>query len=210
MNEILESVLGKEQAARVYEERIKNKPLLLASTDADNARAQRRQARLAKRDKLRKRRKPLPLSAKEKRQLGLYDLKDQDLSYHNFLPLHRLWQEYMGELFQSPAFSFENVAPKLCAADYHGCEMTVVKSTCPSRVGIQGICIKETQHTFNLLTEQNELKIIPKYHSAFSFDVDVTDASGFRRTTRFQLYGSNFSFRASERAKRKFKSKIDI
>lgn len=48
--------------------------------------------------------------------------------------------------------------PMLASADFHGSLMQVVRSRCISRVGVQGIVVKDTKFTFELITRQNELK----------------------------------------------------
>jgi len=48
--------------------------------------------------------------------------------------------------------------PMLASADFHGAMIEVVRSRCVSRVGLKGIVLKDTKYTFELITEQNELK----------------------------------------------------
>lgn len=47
---------------------------------------------------------------------------------------------------------------KLASADYHGARLEVVRSRCPSRVGVAGICVKETKAMFYIITEKDLLK----------------------------------------------------
>lgn len=47
---------------------------------------------------------------------------------------------------------------KLASADYHGALFEVVRSRCPSRVGIKGICVKETKSMFYIITESSGMK----------------------------------------------------
>jgi hypothetical protein len=62
-------------AEQVYAQRIEHRPVLTAPADAPNARDRRR---LTRQSKLKSKRKPKPLSAKEKRELQVYELpKDQ-------------------------------------------------------------------------------------------------------------------------------------
>lgn len=90
----------------------------------------------------------------------------------------------------------EALGLKLVSADYHGAEFEVVRSRCPSRVGIKGICIKETKAMFYIITVKDALKgsgsglqfflgggfwgltgviEIPKEHTVFRFEVPVPD-----------------------------------
>ena len=52
----------------------------------------------------------------------------------------------------------QDLAAKLMNADLHGSHMAVVRSRCPSRVGIRGIMVKETKMTFEIITKGNALK----------------------------------------------------
>lgn len=47
---------------------------------------------------------------------------------------------------------------KLVSADYHGAEMEVVRSKCPSRVGLKGIVVRDSKFTFVMVTEKDEMK----------------------------------------------------
>src|SRR5579859_7117831 len=62
-------------AQQIYTQKLEYRPLSLNPTTLDQ-REQRRQKRL---DKLHKKRKPKPLSAKEKRQLRIYDIPKSEI-----------------------------------------------------------------------------------------------------------------------------------
>ena len=47
---------------------------------------------------------------------------------------------------------------KLVSADYHGAELLVVRSRCVGMVGLQGIVVRDTKFTFQIITKQNQLK----------------------------------------------------
>ena len=47
---------------------------------------------------------------------------------------------------------------KLASADYHGAEVTVVRSRCMGMVGLGGIVVRDTKFTFQVVTRKNELK----------------------------------------------------
>ena len=51
--------------------------------------------------------------------------------------------------------NFETVNQKLFRADFHGAQMTVIRSKCYSLVGISGIVAMETKNTFKLLGKDN-------------------------------------------------------
>lgn len=64
----------------------------------------------------------------------------------------------MNELLGHAGGAKETVGLRLVGADYHGAEFEVVRSRCPSRVGIKGICIKETKAMFYIITVKDALK----------------------------------------------------
>lgn len=54
--------------------------------------------------------------------------------------------------------NWEQFSAQLYKADYHGALMTVVKSKCPSHVGIQGIAVMDTKNTFKVLGDDDILR----------------------------------------------------
>lgn len=64
----------------------------------------------------------------------------------------------MQEILGGAGASKEALGVKLASADYHGAEMEVVRSGCPSRVGVKGVCIKETRGMFYIVTEKDVVK----------------------------------------------------
>ena len=104
-----------------------------------------------------------PLSAKEKRDSGIYEIPDAAKKYEIYVPLHRMWVGYMWEILgmkmDERAFVTGNGAgAKLASADYHGAEITVVRSRCMGMVGLAGIVVRDTKFTFQIMTKKNELK----------------------------------------------------
>ncbi|CAI9715877.1 P subunit p29-like [Octopus vulgaris] len=144
------------------------------------------------------------LSSKLRKQLKIFHIQPEVQKFHNFLPLHKLWKQYMKQLIQ-----FENISPnnlmavnlKVLKADYHGCYLTVSKSKCPSYVGTTGIVLMETKNIFKIITKDDKFKCIPKKNSVFCFSLDAYC---------FTLYGNHMKVKASERSHRKFKTKSTI
>ncbi|XP_014788430.1 ribonuclease P protein subunit p29 [Octopus bimaculoides] len=144
------------------------------------------------------------LSSKLRKQLKIFHIQPEVQKFHNFLPLHKLWKQYMKQLIQ-----FENINPnnltavnlKVLKADYHGCYLTVSKSKCPSYVGTTGIVLMETKNIFKIITKDDKFKCIPKKNSVFCFSLDAYC---------FTLYGNHMKVKASERSHRKFKTKSTI
>lgn len=50
------------------------------------------------------------------------------------------------------------IGAKLASADYHGAVLEVVRSRCVSRVGVKGVCVKETRGMFYLVGVEGGVK----------------------------------------------------
>ncbi|KAK9861094.1 hypothetical protein WJX84_012361 [Apatococcus fuscideae] len=117
--------------------------------------------------------KPIPanrqrglLSRKACKKLGLYQMaKQTGLRYEMFEPLHERWKQYMKDLTNSQS----GVEDRLLTADLHGCLVRVesAKQTC--FFGREGIIIKSTLNTFCILSPSNQISIIPKAGTFFSY-----------------------------------------
>lgn len=168
-----------EIASQIFTDKIKSHVLNLNPTqpsDVADGRAQRRRQREEKKALRRKSRKPKPLTARDKRKSRIYEIPRECQRYEIYEPLHRLWVGYVqdvlfGEAGMLPRISGDghaekgkalmvgqDLAAKLMSADLHGSHMKVVRSRCPSRVGIKGIMVKETKMTFEIITKGNVLK----------------------------------------------------
>ena len=156
-------------AADIFNEKVLHKYLHLRATSpipsSQDARARRRLERLRKNEKAQRRQKSKPLSAKEKRRLGIYDIPDHAKKYEIYEPLHRMWVGYMWEILGmregEPGFvTVQSAGSKLTSADYHGAEIAVVRSRCVGMIGLEGIVVKDTKFTFQVITKKNELKSI--------------------------------------------------
>ncbi|KAG4302991.1 hypothetical protein PCANB_000673 [Pneumocystis canis] len=221
---MLKEGLPDELAESLYENKVKNKPLLIHPTDKytnntqkNDPRNNRRLNYLSKLHNKGRKKKPKPLSSREKKATGIYNISKDACKYDIWLPLHNLWKEYIKEIigFNPPSI----ISQKLLKADMHGTKMKVVRSRCPSRVGIEGICIKETKKTFVLITEKNQQKIVPKENSIFSIeieqafnsaDLNESETNGNKHIMVFEIAGSHFMYRAAERVGKKIKSKPNL
>ncbi|KAJ5120496.1 uncharacterized protein N7515_009884 [Penicillium bovifimosum] len=211
-----------DSATQQFTERIKQKPLFLRATSptASDNRSRRRLHRLRKKEYFIRHQKPRPLSARQKRESGLYDLPKEECKYAIFKGLHELWVGYMHEILDVKGGA--HISPvshgsKLVSADYHGAEVEVVRSRCAGRVGVKGIVVRDTKFTFVVVTERDEVKTIPKEHTIFRFVVPVlgsegdgkdqvegADNSGYKPLA-FELHGNQFENRPVDRANKKFK-----
>ncbi|KAM8888024.1 ribonuclease P protein subunit p29 [Synchiropus picturatus] len=157
-----------------------------------------------KREK-RKNRKSKGLTARQKREMKIFQIKEEHQRYELFLPLHDLWRQYIIDLCGGlkPSSNPQLVQQKLVKADFHGAIITVIRSKCASYVGTTGILLQEFKHVFKLITKEDKLKVIPKRNSVFAVEIN-----GFVS----HIYGSRFEQRSSERSAKKFKTKgvIDL
>jgi ribonuclease P protein subunit POP4 len=223
-----------ETTTRIFADKIRNKPLLLnptASTDRDK-RALRRHVRLRKKEYFSRKRKPQPLSAKEKRQLGVFKLNKQEIKYSIYQQLHEMWIQYMLQVLgyvkdgnAAPAAMNRPVTANghgslLASADFHGAEVEVVRSSDTGKVGLKGIVVRDTQYTFVIITKKDEVKTVPKRNTVFRYEIplpgipeevpkdDHPKGEETERKLVFELHGNQFEFRPADRANRKFKWQV--
>lgn len=192
-------------AAKIFTDKVKLRPLHLKAGEGltPDARDYRRKVRSRAAAKLKKKRKPQPLTAAEKRKTGLYEIPKEQQKYAIFEPLHALWVGYMHEILGPGRPVTAVVAAKLASADYHGSLVEVSRSRCASRVGVKGIVVKDTKYTFEVITKTNELKTIPKEHTVFRFE--VPEEADMAKPLKFELHGDQFQHRSVDRASKKFK-----
>jgi ribonuclease P protein subunit POP4 len=219
---LLSRAHGPDEANRIFTEKIQQRPLFLrpSSPPPSDARAARRRAQEKKRQQRKKALKPKPLSATQRRKLGLYDLPRERQKYALFEPLHQLWLGYVREILGGEVYTGgEGAAAKLASADFHGAGVEVVRSGCVSRVGIKGIVVKDSRFAFEIVTRKDRLKLVPKEGTVFRFEVPVPgqevgggEGQGQGQEEEqmskmvFEIHGEQFQFRSADRASRKFRS----
>lgn len=115
----------------------------------------------------------------------------------------------------------------LASADMHGALLTVVRSRCVSRVGLEGIVVRDTRFTFEIITKKNVVKgksynrapgkswgdtncphvAIPKEHTVFRFEIPppVKEGDEAAKSLVFEIFGEQFQTRAPDRANKKFR-----
>ncbi|XP_063802101.1 ribonuclease P protein subunit p29 [Pseudophryne corroboree] len=147
-----------------------------------------------------KQKKSKALTAKERREMRLFEIKADQQRYDMYLPLHQLWKQYIRDLCNGlrPDAQPQMVQSKMLKADLHGALVMVSKSKCPSYVGLKGIILQETKHVFKIITKEDKLKVVPKLNCVFCTEID-----GFIT----YIYGSRLQMRASERSAKKFKAR---
>ena len=207
-----------ETADTIFEERVKQRPLLLRPTSPDpqrDARAKRQYTRLQKEKAQRRSHKPKPLSAKQKRSLCIYDIPKEQQKYEIYVELHRMWCGYMRDILgltdrKTAQIQAHVSGPILVSADYHGALVEVVRSRCVSRVGVKGIVVKDTKFTFEVVTKANVVKTVPKEHTIFQLELSMDQnedepAADHATPLVFEIYGNQLQTRAPDRANKKFR-----
>lgn len=219
-------------ANTILTEKVKSRPVYLkpSETTTTNAQQTRRARKLVASRK--KKTKPAPLSARQKRALCIYEIPKAAQKYAVYEPLHRLWVGYIQEILGLEAGRNLPVtgpaAAKLCSADYHGAELEVVRSRCVSRVGVRGIVVRDLRGVFEVVTRGDRVKVVPKEGTVFRFTVPIPipvpiskaeEVDGqiekvgkggpkeeAKKDLVFELHGNQFMYRAADRANKKFKS----
>lgn len=207
-------------AERIYSDKIQHRPLFLRPTSPPpqtTARQARRKERERKAKERKKALKPKPLSAKQRRKLGLYDVPREGQKYATFVPLHNLWLGYIREILGTEIYTGgQGAASKLSSADMHGAEVEVVRSGCVGRVGIKGIVTRDARFVFEIITHKNKVKSVPKEGTLFRVEVPLPKAdsdvaateeeqSTPKKSLVFEIHGDQFTVRSADRANRKFK-----
>lgn len=217
-HELLSRAHSPDSVSRIFSEKIQHRSLFLRPSSpppSANAREARRKARQDK-QKRAKALKPKPLSARQRRKLGLHDVPREGQRYDIFVPLNSLWVGYIREILGNEVYTGgQGAAAKLTAADYHGAKLEVSRSTCPSRVGIQGIVIKDSKFAFEIITPKNHVKIVPKEGTTFRIRVPVdqeaagetgnSDKKEGEAEFTFEILGSQFQYRPADRANKKYR-----
>ncbi|KIX04335.1 uncharacterized protein Z518_05203 [Rhinocladiella mackenziei CBS 650.93] len=218
---LLNRAHSSDTADRIFTDKIKNKPLLLQPTVSTDKRALRRHIRLRKKEYYFRKRKPRPLSAKEKRELGVFKLKREEIKYEIYKNLHEMWKSYMLEVLGymkdgqivdtsvSKEITPQGHGSLLASADFHGAEIEVARCSDTSKVGIKGIVVRDTKFTFVVVTAKDEAKTLPKKDTVFRYEIPIPSGSKDEsKNLKFELHGNQFEFRPAERANRKFKWKV--
>ena len=94
----------------------------------------------------------------------------------------------------------------LASADMHGAFVRVVRSRCVSRVGTEGIVVRESRGAFEVVIKGDGVRCLPKEHTVFEVVLPVEEGEGEgRKPLVFEINGEMFQTRAPERANRKFR-----
>lgn len=144
------------------------------------------------------------LTAREKRELKLFEIQPEQQRYDMYVPLHELWNDYIRDLLKldkATERSNPTLEERLLRADYHGSIITVTRAKCPSLVGACGIVLQETKNTLKIIAKDDRVKTIPKQNTVFTIEID-----GYVIT----IYGNNFRYKTTDRSSRRFRTRHTI
>ncbi|KAL6860657.1 hypothetical protein ACO1O0_004685 [Amphichorda felina] len=205
-----------DSVERIYSEKIQHRTLHLRPSSPPPSVISSRSARRRKRqqEKAKKKQRPAPLSARERRRLGLYDVPREGLKYETYEPLNKLWMGYMREILGGDVHvGGPNAAAKLASAEFHGAQVEVVRSRCPGRVGIAGIVARDRKFVMEIVTKKRGVKMVPKEGTVFRVPVEALEAGDGTvtspspgKTFVFDILGDQLMHRSADRASRKFKA----
>ncbi|XP_058385028.1 ribonuclease P protein subunit p29 isoform X3 [Diceros bicornis minor] len=108
-----------------------------------------------------KKRKSKGLSARQRRELRLFDIKPEQQRYSLFLPLHELWKQYIRDLCNGlkPDTQPQMIQAKLLKADLHGAIVSVIpKLNCVFTVEIDGFISYIYGSKFQLRSSERSAK----------------------------------------------------
>ncbi|KAK8802090.1 hypothetical protein WA158_006485 [Blastocystis sp. Blastoise] len=102
------------------------------------------------------------IGSSESHKYHFFDIPKDLQKFDLYTPLYSNWKTYMKYTMKD---SYEN----LNVADFHGCFLKVTQSIDPNDIGIKGIVLEETNASFLIITQTNQLRRILKKGRRFSF-----------------------------------------
>ncbi|EGT37331.1 hypothetical protein CAEBREN_05273 [Caenorhabditis brenneri] len=112
--------------------------------------------------------------------------------FADIVPMNTDWQKYFRERLHAH-FATKKIDKQILKADYHGALLTVWSAENSTQIGISGIVVLETRHTFQMVTQDDRFVVIPKKGSVFRFII------GDRL---FSLFGDGMRTRPAWRGKK--------
>lgn len=112
--------------------------------------------------------------------------------FADIVPMNTDWQKYFRERLHNH-FASAKIDKIIQKTDYHGALLTIWLAENPTQIGISGIVVLETRHTFQMVTQDDRFVVIPKKGSVFRFII------GDRL---FSLFGDGMRTRPAWRGKK--------
>jgi len=154
VSDLVASVIGKgHDTTEVWTQKVRDKVLALDNVKEPRSLTKREEMQ---RQKLRAKKRSKMIKAKEKREKNMLKMPEDALKYELYIPLHTMWKDYLAATLNNSKGSA--LTAKILKADMHGCCIKVIRSKCPSFVGLEGIVLLETERTFQIITRHNQFK----------------------------------------------------
>ncbi|XP_076820314.1 ribonuclease P protein subunit p29-like [Clavelina lepadiformis] len=138
-----------------------------------------------------------------KKILHIKSLGSASSNYLAYEPLRKLWKAYIDELLLPSDGQKEldprNMQDTLLKADFHGANITVVKSKCKTFLNVCGTIIMESKNIFVIVSKKNKIIKIPKKNSVF--EIEYLDYG-------ITLFGDQFCIKPAHRLTKKFKNYV--
>ncbi|EFP03018.1 hypothetical protein CRE_28610 [Caenorhabditis remanei] len=112
--------------------------------------------------------------------------------FADIVPMNTDWQKYFRERLHNH-FTSSKIDKTIQKTDYHGALLTIWLAENPTQIGVSGIVVLETRHTFQMVTQDDRFVVIPKKGSVFRFII------GDRL---FSLFGDGMRTRPAWRGKK--------
>lgn len=206
-----ETVLDEKLQARKVNTRIEVREYLKNTRNAQDKAIRLLQDYDKKCEKKPGSKKPFPLP----KILIKYQIPD----YNDFVPMNKLWVEYIQNLIypdmkdtSSKLPNKQMILSRLASAEYNGCLLTVLELRNSNLLGTKGIVVYDTQYTFVVCVPRQEgtplqriggFRVIPKRCNLFSFEVPIPTTDEY---LAFTLLGSRIEMRSVDRSTKKFKN----
>lgn len=176
-----------------------------------------------------------PLSAKQRRALGLNRLPDASCArWELYAGLRRLWGGYAREVLFGGRDAWaggsraggdggagkagrvgvaQDLCAKVAALEFSGAEVLVVRHRNVEMVGVRGTVVREGRGGLWVVRREGGWRCVPKEGGVFEVVVrppEEEEGDGDRgmREVRFRVLGDGIICRAAERANRKFKGRL--
>ena len=137
---------------------------------------------------------------RKKYKINKIDTKEKK-EFKNFIQMNELWNGYVTKVLgvDKPEYlSAESVLERLSKMDYHGALIEVTRSKTKGIIGLRGIVIQDTKNMFVLVTENDTVKMIPKYDNLFQIEV---------LGVKFTIVGTNICMKPELRSTKPSKPK---
>ncbi|CAZ84502.1 unnamed protein product [Tuber melanosporum] len=145
-----------------------------------------------------------PLTATQKRAQKIHQIP-KSVPPTTLRALHALWSDYATDLLRSTSSSAA-AAQLMASAEFVGARVEVVRSACPSLVGIVGVCVIERRGVVYIACEESgRVRGAGKGVCVFRIEVGGGKEGQGRRV--FEVHGRRFLVRPGERGGKKFKGR---